>query len=216
MAWSKLALYNVACLALGEGPLDGLTDDTELRRQLDSVYSRGDGAIAYFMENGHWNFAMRAVKIDNDSAVTPAFGWTYAFSKPTDFRKLNMISSDEEFITGLNAYEDEADHWHADIDPIYVRYVSDDADYGGDFAKWTETFAIWAGHWMALQVAPVKMNDTALKDFRKLVRRLLTEARSNDAVGEPTRFPKLSSWASARHSSKQGRRDRGSRNSLLG
>ena len=216
MAWSRLALYNVACLAVGERPLDTLSESNEIRRKLDEVYTRGLGAIRFFMEQGHWNFAMRAVRIDADSAAEPEFGFTEAFSKPSDFCKLNMISADEYFSIPLGSFEDEGAYWYANADPIYVRYVSDDEDWGGDFSKWTESFAMWAGTWMGLQIAPSLTSDLDLERLEKRTRRLLVEARSNDATGEPVRYPPLSSWASSRLGGRAGRRDRGSRSRLLG
>ena len=216
MAWSKLGLYNAAAIALGETPLSSITETVELRRKLDAVYNRGDGAIAFFMEQGHWNFAMRATKIDKESAISPAFGFANAFAKPTDFRKLNMIAGDEYFSAPLTAFEEEGDYWYANVDPIYVRYVSDDAAWGGDFAKWPETFGRWAGHWLALEIAPGMTGELDLERLAKRTRRMLVEARSNDATGEPTRFPPLSSWASARLGGPRNGRDRGSRTVLIG
>ena len=215
MAWSKLALYNTACIALGERPLSSLTENQEVRHKLDSVFARGDGIIAFFMEQGHWNFAMRAVKIDKETSITPEFGFQYAFAKPTDFRKLNMIAGDEGFAAPLTHFEDEGIYWYANVDPLYVRYVSDDSAWGGDYSRWTETFGRWAGHWLALEIAPSMTGNLDLERLEKRVRRLLVEARSNDATNEPTRFPPLSSWATARLGGRN-RGDRGSRARLTG
>ncbi len=216
MSWDRVGVYNVAADVLGERHVQSLDDETELRRKFDNVWTRGDGAIAFLMEQGFWNFAMRSVRIDSDSAVTPAFGYRFAFTKPSDFRKLNMMCSDELFNNGLNQYEDEGDYWYANIDPIYVRFVSDHADWGGDYAKWTETFAMYAGAWLAAQVAPGMTGDVDVSAIEKTLRQRRTEARSNDALNEPTRFPQMSSWVTARHNSRIGRRDRGNRSSLLG
>jgi hypothetical protein len=37
--------------------------------------------------------------------------------------------------TPLTDYADEVAYWFSDLDEIYVRYVSDDANFGMDFAR---------------------------------------------------------------------------------
>ena len=215
MAHSRLSIYNITVLRLGERALDSLDEDRESRHALDEVYTRGRGAVRFFMEKGHWNFAMRAVKIDADSSVDPEFGFANAFSIPTDYTHLNMISTDERFTRPLNHFEEEGQYWFTDIDPLYVRYVSDGNAYGGDLSQWTENFAIWTGTWLALQIGKKILNDDDYAELKKDEKRLMTEARSLDASNEPTRFFPLSSWATARLN--QGsRRDRGSRSKLIG
>lgn len=217
MAAGRLGLYNVAMRAVGERPLDSLDEDVDAKRMLDEVWSSGGGALRYFLEQGFWNFAMRAVQMDSDSDVTVQFGFQYAFEKPTDFIRLNQISGDETFSVPLERYEVETGYFYCDVDPLYLRYVSDDDDYGGDFSQWPETFTLWAGHWMACQIAPRLKNDLDMERLEKRTEKLLTDARSKDAQMEPTRFKPLGRWARSRYgSSSPFRRDRGPRNSLIG
>lgn len=215
MAITRLGLYNIAVLALGERTIDSLTEDREERYALDEVWTRGNGAVDYFLEQGYWNFAMRSIQLDHDASVTVQFGYSWAFQKPDDWIKLNMISSGETFGQPLTDYEMEQDYIYANVDPLYLRYVSNGAEFGNDFSLWPETFSLWAGHWMALQIAPKILNNNDYKELMKIVQKLLVDARSKDASEEPPRFPPLSSWASARHN-RFGRRDRGSRSSLIG
>ncbi len=217
MAANKLNLYNIACMALGERPLSALTDDVESRHLLDSVYDRGTGgAIRTCLEQGHWNFAMRAVKIDKDSSVTPQFGFSNAFSIPSDFVKLNQISSGEYFGDPLMKYEFEQAYIYCDVDPIYLRYVSDNSSYGGDLSLWPESFTNFVGHYLAAQIAPTLLNDVDLEAFSRRFRAVANDARSKDANQDPVRFPPLSSWARSRYGRYSGRRDRGTRSSLIG
>jgi len=216
MATNKLSLYNIACLALKERPLDSLTEDAEVRHLLDEVYDRGQGAVKYCLEQGLWNFAMRAVKIDKDSSVSPSFGFNNAFSIPTDFVRLNQLSAGEYFSSPLMLYEFEQAYIYCDADPIYMRYVSDDGTWGGDMSLWPETFTQWVGYYLATQVGPSLLNDKDEEALEKKAKRRLRDARSKDASQEPVRFPPLSSWASSRSGRYSGRRDRGSRSSLIG
>ena len=215
MATTRLSLYNLALEAAGERPIDSLDEDREPRRLLDAVWTAGNGLVRYCLEQGLWNHAMRAVRLDASATVTPSFGWSYAFDKPTDFVRLNQISADETFSLPLNRYEVERNYFVADTDPIYMRYVSDDGDWGNDLSQWPETFTMWVGHYMACRIGPRLKNDLDMERLEKRTKRLLIDARSKDAQQEPVRFPPMGSWSSARMGG-SGRRDRGSRTTLIG
>lgn len=216
MATDRLGLYNVALAAIGERSLSSLTEDGEPRRELDAIWSRGNGALRYFLEQGSWNFAMRAQELSASSSVEPAFGFTYAFAVPSDLVRLNMISAGDRFTLPLTDYEIEAGYIFAEVDPLYVRFVSDDSSYGGDFSAWPETFTLWAGYWMATQIAPRLKADTDMERLERRTRQLLDDARAKDAQQEPTRFPPRGRWANSRLGRWGSRRDGGRRGSLIG
>jgi len=215
MATDRLGLYNVALAALGERSLDSLTEDGEPRRELDSVWSRGNGALRYLLEQGRWKFAMRSQQLDASATVEPEFGFSEAFELPTDFVHLDMISADERFSEPLAAWEMEVGYIWCDVDPIYVRFISDDVDYGADYAQWPETFTIWAGHWIATQIAPRLTSSINIERLEDKARKLLLDARGKNAVQSPTRYPPMGTWASARLNGRT-MRDRGKRNTLIG
>lgn len=216
MATGKLALYNVALRACGERPLDSLTEDRDPRRALDEVWSSGNGAVRYCLEQGFWHFALRSIELDSESGIEPAFGFEYAFAKPTDFVRLTMISGDENFHEPLSRYEPEGGYIYADTDPIWLQYVSDDGSFGGDYAKWPESFTQFVGHWLASQIAPRLKNDLDLDRLEARVKFLLKDAQAKDAQIRPTRFPPMGNWARARFGRVgSGRRDRGPRGTLL-
>lgn len=215
MATTRLQLYQIAARAVGERSVDSLTETSETRRLLDEVWSQGNGAIRHWLEQGYWNFATRAIQIDPSSDVTPEFGYTNAFEKPADFVRLDMISADERFSYPLTDYEIEGNYIFADVDPLYLRFVSDDADWGGDFSKWPESFTAWAGHDLGYRALLSRLkNDTDDDRLMKKVKRLLVDARSKDAQQEPPRFSPPSSWEQSRY----GRRgtERGKRGRLIG
>lgn len=216
MATDQLALYNIALRAVGERAISLLTEDREPRRLLDGIWTSGGGAIKAWLEQGLWNFAIRAVQIDATSSVDPAFGYSNAFDVPSDFVRLVSISAGEFFNDPLTRYELEGVYIYADVDPIYLRFVSDGADWGNDLSRWPETFTRWAGHWLAVQLAPTFTNDINMQRLEKRTNRLLIDARSKDASQEPPRWPPLSSWARARGGRTGGRRDGGSRSRLIG
>lgn len=220
MATSRLVLYNIGLRAIGERSLNTLSDDAESRRLLDEVWSSGNGtsgnsAVRYCLEQGFWKHAMRAVELGADSGVSVEFGFSYAFAKPSDFVKLDMLSGDETFSTPLGRYEFERDNIFADVDPLYMRFVSDHADYGGDLTLWPESFTLWAGHWMGMQVAPRLKSDIDMERLEKRTKQLLADARAKDGVTGPARVPPLGNWASSRFGTSSSFRDRGPRNRLI-
>ena len=94
---NKLSIYNGALLFIGDRQLSALTDNVEPRRLLDGVWDR-DG-IDTVLEHGQWNFAMRSAKYEYSPSVTPSFGHSRAFEKPSDFVRLCAMCSDEFFTT---------------------------------------------------------------------------------------------------------------------
>lgn len=213
---TRLGLYNVALRSIGERPLSSLSEEGEPRLLLDDVWTANHGIIHYALEQGQWKFALRAQGIDSDSSVTSELGYAYTFVIPDDLVSLNMISANEYFDPPLVDFEEEAGYWFADVDPLYVRFVSKDTNgYGGDLSMWPETFATWVGYHMGAEIAP---RLTGQRDTEKIVARakaLLADARSKDALRGPVRFPPRGSWANARHGRRSALSERGKRNTLL-
>jgi len=149
----RLSLYNGALAAMGERKLANLTENREPRYKLDDVWDRD--MVDTLLEKGQWNFATRTVELTYSPSVTPAdFGHNYGFEQPTDIIRITGMWQDGFQTTPLLHYRDEANYWWADVETIYVSYVSNDADYGADFSLWPKNFTRYAEHWMAQQVAP--------------------------------------------------------------
>lgn len=214
MAYSRLLLYNEALRICGERKLASLSESREPRRLLDEVWD-ADG-VKRCLEAGQWNFAMRAVQIDQDTAVDPQFGYTYGFSKPTDWVRTAAVCTDERLSNPLIDYKDEADYWYADLTPIYVRYVSNDDSWGGDFSKWPGSFSQFAAAYFASRIIFKLTSD---KERVLLVKRELRDSKrdalNKDAMNDPTTFPARGSWSRAR-AGQGSRRDGGNRGSLIG
>jgi len=197
MATTKLALYNGALRILGERKLASLTENREPRRVLDGIWDAG--AQRYCLEQGQWDFAMRTAAIDYTASITPSFGYQRAFEKPSDFVRLCGMASDEYFNSPLTAYTDEAGYWFADLDVLYVRYISDDTSYGLDLSLWPETFIRYVETYLAAEACMrIMQNQTAAERLEQRLRKRLTDARSKDAMGGPAQFMPQGSWSRAR------------------
>jgi len=213
MAITQLSLYNDALRLIGERTLTSLAENREPRRVLDSIWD--GGALDYCLEQGLWNFAMRAVSI-TASDTEPEFGYINAFDKPNDHIRTAGIAEDEYFNVPLTRVMEEVGFWFADIEPIYVRYVSKDDAYGYDFTRWPQTFAKYVAAYLASEaVLSITQSDEKLRVILAIADTRLRDARSKDAMSEATAFLPQGGWTAARGGG-GGRRDRGNRGSLIG
>lgn len=191
---TQLGLYNGALRHLGETPLASVSESRASRRVLSSIYS--DGFVKAVLEAGQWNFATRSSELTYEPSVTPSFGYSKAFTVPSDYVRLAAISTDEKFNTPLMDYREEAGYWYCDHETIYVSYVSDDASFGGNLGAWPESFKRFAELYLAELAAPA-INRDKLGDVVKLCRQAKMDALSKDAMADPVKFLPQGTWAGA-------------------
>ena len=214
---SKLLLFNAALLLVGERKLASLTENREPRRLLDDVYD--GGAVKTCLEAGFWNFGTRTIKIEFDPSTAPDFGFTRAFVKPSDWVRTTVVSASEYLDPPFKGHQfaDEAGFWFADIDTLYVKMVSDGADYGGDLGAWPESFARYVETYLASRIAPkITRSPQIIVKIDDDLKRLLKSATAKDAMNEGAGFPPEGNWIRARRGRGSGRRDGGSRSQLIG
>lgn len=196
MPTTKLQLYNGAISLLGDAPLASLSEEVEVKRSLDAQYTR---ALQYCLEQGLWNWAKRSIVAEDVPSVVPQFGFSYAFTKPDDWVRTVMISADPKFSRPLHDYEDEQGYWWANVTPIYVTYISNDAQYGLDVGQWPQTFCEFVEAHLAVKITPrTVQNKETLDLLLKVERGKLQDARSKDAMNEPARRPPTGAWATSR------------------
>lgn len=214
MATSRLEIYNSALIICGERILKSLIEDRKPRRLLDHVWDN-DGVDAC-LERGQWRFARRTVKFDYDTDQDTDFGFRRAFSKPSDWVTTSAMCSDEYFNTPLLRYVDEADYWYADIDEIYVKYISNDSSFGGDLSLWPATFTDYVGaHFARKIVRALTQDDKRRKDVIDEEKFRLRLAKSNDAMTDPQQFPAPGNFVNSRYRLRSNN-DRGNKNQLIG
>ena len=210
MAATKLKIYNGALREIGERKLATLTDNVESRRVLDTMWD--SEFVDEVLMAGQWNFAARSAIVDIDASITPPFGYTNAFEKPSDWIRTMGLSEDEYFTHPLRDYEDEGGFWYAESDPLYVKWVSNGEDYGSNLSNWTPNFRLFVETLLASRVCTrLTQNESKTRDLIKLSEFRLTKAQATDAMDEPTRRLPIGTWQAARHrygrSNKQRRAD---------
>lgn len=213
MSVTRLSIYNGALLVCDERFLASITEEREPRRLLDYVWD--NGGIKSCLEEAQWEFAMRTIQIDYDTQIDPDFGYNRAFQKPDDWILTSALCSDEFFRAPVIRYVDEAGYWYSDIDTLYVRYVSNDADYGMDVNAWPESFKEFVyAHFASKIVGKLQGASVEKKaEIERLRKRALMHAKNKAAMSGPVSFPPSGSWVNARRRG-VNRRDGGSRSSL--
>jgi hypothetical protein len=214
MGTTKLALWNSALQDLGSERLSDTGDPVKAARELTAVY---DKVVATCVASGSWNFAMETVQLDADTGVTPSFGFTEVFAKPSDWVRTIAVSLDEYFAYPLTQYYDDDSFWSADNTPIYARYVSNDTGLGLDLSRWPENFSRYVELELAHRVCMALTQNAGLRreigEERDQARKV---AKNIDAMNEAQpKFPPPGSWTQARWGRSAGR-DRGSRGRLTG
>lgn len=219
---TRLSLYNDALLIAGERALSALTDANEPRRLLDQVWN--NNGVDACLEEGQWMFAMRTIQIDYDSGIAPSYGYARAFDKPSDWVLTSALCSDEFFRTPALRYVDEAGFWFSDLDTLYVRYVSNDAAYGGNMANWPPSFKDFvAAHFASMIILKITNDEKRLGLFinpsnpqHSIRGRALLKAKSRCAMASPTSFEAQGQWSRSRTRGVSRRDGGGTTGNLIG
>lgn len=202
---TKLEVYNLALLQLKASVLASLAERVEARYVLDALWPT---VVAGMLEEGYWKFGMRSVQITKDQAVVPAFGYTSAFNKPIDWVKTYDLSLSENFSPPLGDWIEEGNMLFAHADPIYFRYVSNsDAGYGMDMARWTARFTTALAFRLAWRASPkaTGTSDNFTKKLEDDYSLALSQAKSFEALREPSKRLPQGRWNSGRFSQNSGR-----------
>lgn len=200
-AIDQLGIYNGALLILKENPL-AVGETRNPRPKLDDIWGDGPsgrGGIKACLEAGGWTFAKRSVRLDADPGITPQFGYLNGFQLPPDYVRKIRLSSDEFHQYALNRFEQNAGFIFAPITPIYLEYVSNDEDYGGNMGLWPESFIEYVKSYFAFKLCGrLTGSKTDPDKVEKEMDRCLTDALGKEAIERPTEYPRLGTWARSR------------------
>lgn len=211
---NQLTVYNEALRVLGETRLTSLAEMRPVRMEFNEIWDN-DGLEAC-LSHGMWNFAAVSSEISYDPDVTPAFGYAYAFSLPDDYVRIIKLCSDEYMRNTVGNYEIEGRFVYADLDVIYLQYVSKHSAKGLDPSTWPALFATYVAHYFANKVKNIYVKDSKRRsEISKETRNALLAARNFDAMNQPSLMRGEGQWSSARRGN-TARSDRGSRSNLIG
>jgi hypothetical protein len=194
---TALRVYNGALRLLGERRLTSISEARDARYHLDDAYT---DVKALCLEQGYWNFAMRAVSMTESATLEVAFGFEYAFEKPSDWVRTYIVSDNEMLEQWTTRFNEEAGVWFADTTPLYARYISNSASYGYDLSLWPQAYADYVSAELAISAGPSisSMSSEKLEGLMKIRDRARAKAMTHDAMDEPPVGPPMGSWARSR------------------
>jgi hypothetical protein len=193
---SRLSIYNGALRWLEERKLVNLEEQREPRRYMDDEYDENN---LFCIADGNWNFAMRFIKMGPEKAILPNFGFNFCYRKPIDWNHTFQISGNEGFDPLLRQYADQNGYWFANTGLLYVKYISQDPNYGLNTAMWTPAFIQYVEARLAwLCAARLKQKANLLERLDKLVKRVRAEAISTDSQDLPAEKPPYGTWTLSR------------------
>lgn len=213
-AASRLSIYNGACTLIGERLLQTLTENRESRRALDDIWDRG--GVNTCLAMGLWNFAARGAQWDYDPDFTPQWGYQYAFNHPPDWVRWMKICTDPYFENPLLQATDESGYLFCDLQRIWVKWVSNDPNWGMNFAVWPDSFQRYVEGYFGAAIA-MRVTGDAKKtaDAEKERDDRLKRAKSTDAMNEQTALLPAGNWHQARRGRRQSK-ERGNPYSFYG
>ena len=193
MTATKLSLYNGALRILGERKLASLTEDRLPRRLLDDAWD--DGAVDYCLGQGQWAFATRTQLLDASTSIEPEFGPAYAFEMPSDWISTIAVCSDSYFRSALVGYEGETRIIYSDFSQIYVKFVSNDSTFGGDYSLWSRSFTNYVETYLASQICMTLKQKEFEENKLEMARRV---AMNNTMREKAAKVLPLGNWNSSR------------------
>ena len=95
--------------------------------------------------------------------------------------------------------------------------MSNHGDYGNNFSLWPESFKRYVEAWFGTSIVwKITQNKTSEEKAIEKMKKLLTEAKSQDAFNDPTKFKPPGSFRMARNGGYGRRHDGGYRGRLIG
>lgn len=183
---TKQQLYRSAALILKQNSVSmTVTDDEAMVNTFNLVY---DEAIRFALANGDWNFATRTVSIEASADVSSEINdFSFAIPKPNDYAgRIVAISGNQRFDPPVDDYHEDGGFsgniW-CDVDPLYLRYISNSSEYGLNLADWSPSFERYFEYELAERARGMLTNMSAAEDerFEKKYKRALNDARAKDA-----------------------------------
>jgi hypothetical protein len=183
---TKQQLYRSSVLLIKQNATGlAVTDDDAFVNVLNLVY---DEALRFCLAAGDWNHATRTVSIEASEDVSSGINdYSYAMEKPSDYAgRIVAISGNQRFDPPLDDYHEDgglSGYIWCDVDPLYLRYISNSVEYGLNLADWHPAFERYVEHELAWRIAPHLTNMSANEkdEFRKQCKRALHDAQAKDA-----------------------------------
>jgi hypothetical protein len=192
MAISQTQICNMALIRLGGPPIISIDDDCKRAIALKNSWDLVRDVV---LRDHAWNFAIRRATLAR-LAITPDFGWTYAYQLPVNCLRVLGLCSDSYQVDPEIEYEIEADQLVTNETTAYCKYVVRLEDTG----LYDPTFCSALACRLAAEnayylTASVEIADKLLKQYYQIE---LPAAKGIDAQEVPPQVYDSYSWDEAR------------------
>ncbi len=205
MTIDKLGFYQGALRLLGERKLSGLTEARGPRYILDDIWA--EDPIRACLEAGEWAFATRTVQMLADDGIAPDFGYEFGYEKPDDWVRSVSVSLDPYFKIPLKEHRDEGGFLFLDNPDVYFSYVSDDIQYGKNYALYPASFTNYVMSYMAKKIHPtVDDSASSIEELDHQMDRFLSNAQGKNGLTRPTHDQPRGGWVTSRGARRDDRR----------
>lgn len=193
---SEVAICNLALDHLKQAPITALDPaTTQIEARCARWYPQERRAT---LRIHPWNFAMKRAQITPSGSVTPAFGFTHAYAKPSDFIRLIGFYDDLNLRLTESDYDLEGDYIlrnGEDAVAINVRYVFDETNVAKFDPLFVDLFTIN----LAIKLAPnFSGSEARVKTLVELRKEILSNATAIDGQERPPRRIQTSKFIQSR------------------
>ena len=200
---ARIEITNFALATIGAGSITSLDDESDRARTMKTIYYIARDAV---LEDANWTFATKRFQ-PAEAAEAPAFGWTYAYTIPSDIMRVIRVLRDWGGATMLpydyydypeeynSAHVIEGNEILSNDNPVYcygVRTMEDEGSYSPLF---TEAF----GYKLAMLAAqPLAASNQKQQFAAGLYMATIKRAQTRDGQQNTTRRMRNRTLANAR------------------
>ena len=152
MADDQLAVVNSALRELGDPPVTDVTETANAR----DIVNAYDETRREMLRDYYWPFAIKRAQLVTSAtalSTVEALEWDYAFDKPSDWIRTDMLSRSGDFRRDpIWEFDDEQNRILCNEDEAYIRYVFDQDDTTEFDATFDVAFALALASKTATQV----------------------------------------------------------------
>lgn len=200
---TKLQIWKQALVHLEKATISTLTDDVEAVNVFTNAWA---GAVEEAFNSGDWNFAKASVALSANDALTPALGWSYAFSYPATWLRTVAINDRADFSTRFYDYADEGGQLSANTATLYLRYISTTNMADANISTWPTMFWRYVALLLAYDTCgKLTSGDTLEEKIRRRLEIARNKAKSVDARNENNKVLGAGSWIASRYGTGTGR-----------
>lgn len=190
----KLTIWNWALHALGEARMATLTDQVKAYYVFTDLW---DGVVLEAFSQGDWNRFKSTVSLTESATGTVIPSRSYIYDYPSDYVRTVAVSPDAFFNSPFTDYNDEGGFLHANVEPLYLKYISNALVDTPD--SWPNAFARYVAALLAFESCEAIKNSTSDKqELEKDMESARRTARSIDAKNEQGKAFNTGSWARSR------------------